>query len=81
MKRLVSFCMTVVMALGMCSFGIAAERDAETFKKLDVNNDGKLTLAEFSRGEEDKDNAKKEFNKLDKDNDKALTQEEYTAAE
>jgi len=55
---------------------------AEVFKKLDANNDGKISLDEFKAGPAGKkDPAKAEeiFKKKDKDNDGFLTLEEFSA--
>lgn len=56
---------------------------AESFKKLDANGDGKLTLEEFlagPQGKKDPDKAKAYFQKLDKDNTGSITLEQWVAA-
>lgn len=52
---------------------------AETFKKLDTNADGKLTLDEFKAGKVGKEaeQADAHFKKMDKDNDGSLTLAEF----
>jgi hypothetical protein len=64
--------------------GEKPKRDpAEVFKKLDTNNDGKISLEEFKAGPAgQKDPAKAEeiFGKRDKDGDKSLSLEEFSAA-
>ncbi len=57
------------------------ERDPEkVFKKLDTNNDGKLTLEEMKgKGKKDAAKVEKRFGKLDNDGDKAVTLEEFKA--
>lgn len=49
----------------------------EMFKKLDLNGDGKLTLAEYKDAKTDQNEAEKEFKAMDKDGDGAVTLEEF----
>ena len=53
----------------------------ERFKKLDSNNDKKLTKEEFTAKAKDKDKAGKRFDKLDKNSDKSLSLEEFKGEE
>ena len=74
------------------SFAMAADaakadkpkRDpAEVFKKLDANNDGKLSAEEWKaspQSKKDEAKAAEMFGKKDKDGDKNLTLEEFSAA-
>ena len=55
---------------------------AEVFKKLDTNNDGKLSAEEFKAGpmgKKDPAKAEEAFGKKDKDGDKSLSLEEFSA--
>jgi hypothetical protein len=55
---------------------------AEMFKKLDTNNDGKISLEEWKAspaGQKDPAKAEEAFAKKDKDGDKNLSQEEFAA--
>jgi hypothetical protein len=54
---------------------------AEAFKKMDSNNDGKLSLDEYKSvvGKKDPARAEERFKKLDKNGDGALTQDEFAA--
>jgi hypothetical protein len=54
----------------------SAER---SFNKLDVNGDGRLTLAEYSADKTDKAEAEKKFKSLDKNGDGELTRQEFAA--
>jgi Ca2+-binding EF-hand superfamily protein len=49
----------------------------DTFKSLDKDGDGKLSLDEFKAGKTDAQQAEKSFKALDKDNDGALSKEEF----
>ena len=56
---------------------------AETFKKLNTTNDGKLTLEQFlagPQGKKDPDKAKAYFQKIDKDNTGSITLDQWMAA-
>lgn len=55
---------------------------AEMFKKLDTNNDGKISLEEWKAGpmgQKDPAKAEEIFGKKDKDGDKSLSLEEFSA--
>lgn len=76
-----------ILAVGT-SFAVAADEakpkkdPAAAFKKLDTNNDGKLSAEEFNASPAAKKDAAKAtemFGKKDKDGDKALSLEEYSA--
>lgn len=58
-----------------------AVEPAEAFKKMDSNNDGKLSLDEYKSvvGRKDPARAEERFKKLDKNGDGALTQDEFAA--
>jgi Ca2+-binding EF-hand superfamily protein len=61
--------------------GEKPKRDpAEAFKKLDANNDSKVSLEEFKAKAKDAAKAEEAFGKKDKDGDKNLTLEEFSAA-
>jgi hypothetical protein len=61
--------------------GEKPKRDpAEAFKKLDANNDGKVSLEEFKAKAKDAAKADEAFGKRDKDGDKNLSLEEFSAA-
>jgi Ca2+-binding EF-hand superfamily protein len=55
----------------------------EQFKRMDANNDGKLTVQEFvgKREGEKAEKAKDQFKRLDKNNDGAVTLEEFLAGQ
>ncbi|MDX1944578.1 MAG: EF-hand domain-containing protein [Pirellulaceae bacterium] len=79
MKKL----LLVVLAFGLCVPAFAEEKKkpdpAETFKKLDADKDGKVSLAEF-KGKREGDKATKAeetFKKKDKNSDGFLTLEEF----
>ncbi len=79
-----------VLAIGT-SFATAADAAADAkpkrdpavaFKKLDANNDGKLSAEEWAASPAAKKDAAKAtevFGKKDKDGDKSLTLEEFSA--
>jgi Ca2+-binding EF-hand superfamily protein len=80
MKKL----MAVLVALGLCVpvLAVAQEKKAnpeEQFKKLDSNNDGKLTKEEFlgKRKGEKATKAEETFKKKDKNGDGSLSLEEF----
>jgi len=52
---------------------------AAIFKKLDANNDGKVSKEEFLKDKKDAAKAEERFKKLDKDGDGFLTPEEFSA--
>ena len=53
---------------------------AQTFKKLDANNDGSLTVQEMKgKGKKDAAKVEKRFKKLDKDSDGKVTLAEIKA--
>ncbi len=92
MKPIITIIGTLAFA---CSLSFAQDKPAapaetgkqrpsaeESFKKLDKDSDGKVTLDEFKAGPRaQKDPAKAEeyFKKMDKDGDSNLTLEEYKA--
>ena len=80
MKRFLMASVSAFAVAACCGLSMADERNAEGFKKLDADSDGKVTLAEFSKDAADKDAAAAEFKALDKDADDSLTEAEYTAA-
>lgn len=79
MKKFLVASFSVLAVAACCSLGLAADRNAESFKKIDADSNGKVTLAEFSKDVEDKDAAAADFKKLDKDSDSSLTEAEYSA--
>lgn len=56
----------------------AAAAAAETYKSLDKNGDGKLTLDEFKAGKTDAQEAEKAFKALDKNADGTLSPDELS---
>lgn len=52
---------------------------AKVFKKKDTDNDGFLSLAEFTAGAKDAERAGKAFKRKDKDGDDKLSLEEFKA--
>jgi len=88
MKRFV-IGVVVLSIVGLLATGEAmAKRDkknrkndpaavAESFKALDKNGDGKLSLDEFKAGKTDAQEAEKSFKSLDKNGDGTLTQDEF----
>ena len=81
MKQLVCLLVVFAMSVGSIDLAVAAaKKDPEArFKKLDANNDGKLSLEEYvgKRTGEKKEKAEKAFKKKDKDGDGFLSLEEY----
>lgn len=75
--------------LGLLLIGTAPQVEArgmrkklspeETFNKLDVNHDGKLTHSEFLAGTHNYSKDKAKFAALDKDGDGFLTLQEFLA--
>ncbi|MEK0445015.1 MAG: hypothetical protein RLZZ399_336 [Verrucomicrobiota bacterium] len=51
----------------------------ESFKKLDTNGDGKVSVDEFTAKAKDAEKAKEKFKTLDADGDGSLTLEEFSA--
>jgi Ca2+-binding EF-hand superfamily protein len=89
MKKMI--CALSAIAILVTSTGLVTAADdkpkkkkdlAAVFKKLDKDNDGKLTKAEFigKREGEKKAKAEKAFARKDKDSDGNLTVEEFSAA-
>lgn len=76
---------TILALLGLSvSFTFAAEKGEkkspeETFKALDANADGKVSLEEYSAKAKDAEKAKVRFEKLDANKDGSLTLEEFSA--
>jgi Ca2+-binding EF-hand superfamily protein len=75
--------LALALAAGLCVPALAQEKKAadpaETFKKLDKDSDGKVSLAEF-KGKREGDKATKaeeQFKKRDKNSDGFLTLEEF----
>jgi len=80
MKNVAITCFLLLLIFSIAAISLAAaKRTKASFKKLDGDNNGKLTLEEFSTGKRNKLKAKNTFEKLDRDDDKLLTVREYTA--
>lgn len=74
---------TLLSLVLICSFGslqAKKSKGGDGFSKLDTDNDGKISKAEFIAGAKDKVKAEKKFSKLDKDSDGFLSKEELSAA-
>ncbi|MGC8720515.1 MAG: EF-hand domain-containing protein [Thermodesulforhabdaceae bacterium] len=82
MKRLVAVLMAlalvVVFGVGAASATEAQKPCPDTFKALDKNGDGKLSVDEFKAG--GKDNTEDAFKAKDANKDGALTVEEMCGA-
>ena len=87
MKRLVWMMLALAVTFGLGNLanaeeGAKKEKGQGPIAKLDKNNDGKLSLEEYTAGKEGDalDKAKKRFAKLDADSDGSVTKEEMKAA-
>lgn len=85
MKKIAAFCPALALLFALSAPILAEDKPKptpeETFKKLDKDSDGKVSLAEY-KGKKEGEKAEKaeaRFKKLDKDNDGSLTLEEFKA--
>ena len=84
MKKFVALLLGFALAFGSSAAFAAKPKTSpeDLFKKLDSNNDGKLSLEEFKAGpaaQKDPTKAEAKFKKMDTNNHGFLTLEEFKA--
>ncbi len=80
MKTKIAALLALVLVCSVGSLQAKKSKGGDGFSKLDTDNDGKISLSEFTAGKKDAAKATKLFKKLDKNSDGFLSKEELEAA-